>query len=262
VGWCQEFAQQIRPGCDHLMLAGVASCSCEECGTVCPGRFRGCASVWAAGPQPVTLRGPAPAAAANGNGTYGGAEHLAAVATPSAPDWGPEIRADLAALQTQMEELSLRVDGATASKTVSDDALLKMARASETLPERIGKSLTAALREHNDVVLSELEVFNSKLSARIDGVAGTLGTAGTRPAADEGRFLREIDARFEWLVAALSERLVVIGNEVARMQMQLDLLASAEPAESSEPAEPAHNGPAPTRIEPLRGSATLRASGH
>jgi hypothetical protein len=156
----------------------------------------------------------------------------------------------------QMEELSRKVDAATASKTVSDDALLKMARASETLPERIGKSLTAALREHNDVVLSELEVVNSKLSARIDGVAGA---AGTRPGADEGELLREIDARFEWLVAALSERLVVIGNEVARMQKQLDVLARAIPAEA---AEPSNNGPAPTRIEPLRGSATLRAGGH
>ena len=125
-----------------------------------------------------------------------------------------------------------------------------MARASETLPDRIGKSLTAALREHYDSVLTELEVVNAKLCARIDGVAAA---ASSPPGADDRELLREMDSRFEWLVAALSERLVLIGNEVSRMQKQLDALAREEPAS---------NGPAPTRIDPLRPSATLRASGH
>jgi hypothetical protein len=242
------------------MLAGVASCSCEECGTVCPGRFRGCASVWAAGPQPVSLRGPAPAAGrvgsalvpaatTNGNGTYGGADPHGGPA-PAAVDWGPEVRTEFAALRTEMEELTRKVDGLTADKAVSDDALLSMARASETLPDRIGKSLTAALRDHYDSVLTELEVVNAKLSARIDGVAGA---ASSPPGSDDREILREIDSRFEWLVTALSERLVLIGNEVSRIQKQLDATAREEPA---------NNGPAPTRIDPLRGSATLRASGH
>ncbi len=55
VGWCHAFGPQIRPGCDQPMVASDASCSCPHCGVVCPGRFRGCAQVWASGLQPPVL---------------------------------------------------------------------------------------------------------------------------------------------------------------------------------------------------------------
>jgi uncharacterized membrane-anchored protein YjiN (DUF445 family) len=148
-----------------------------------------------------------------------------------------------------MEELSRKVDGVTAERAVSDDALRKMARASETLPERIGKSLSAVLQQHQDSVRSELEALDRKLSARMGRAAGAAGS----PGAEDRELLHELDSRFEWLVTALSERLVLIGNEVSRMQKQLDATARAEPAD---------DGPAPTMIDPRRGPATLRASGH
>lgn len=40
------------------MTAGATSCSCTVCGTVCTGRFAGCAAVWARGPKEVTLGAP------------------------------------------------------------------------------------------------------------------------------------------------------------------------------------------------------------
>lgn len=53
MGWCHEFGVEIEAGCNHPMGAGVSSCSCPECGTVCPGRFQGgCESVWARGLRP------------------------------------------------------------------------------------------------------------------------------------------------------------------------------------------------------------------
>ena len=55
MGKCRDFGSQIAEGCDHLMRAGSDSCACEECGVVCKGRFEACPSIWARGPQPVTL---------------------------------------------------------------------------------------------------------------------------------------------------------------------------------------------------------------
>lgn len=59
MGWCHEFGSQIEEGCDHPMTAGEAACSCEACGVACPGRFAGCATVWARGPREVRFSAPA-----------------------------------------------------------------------------------------------------------------------------------------------------------------------------------------------------------
>ncbi len=40
------------------MTAGATSCSCTVCGTVCTGRFAGCAAVWARGPREVSVDAP------------------------------------------------------------------------------------------------------------------------------------------------------------------------------------------------------------
>lgn len=40
------------------MTAGATSCSCTVCGTVCTGRFAGCAAVWARGPRAVAVDAP------------------------------------------------------------------------------------------------------------------------------------------------------------------------------------------------------------
>lgn len=40
------------------MTAGATSCTCTVCGTVCTGRFAGCAAVWARGPREVAVDAP------------------------------------------------------------------------------------------------------------------------------------------------------------------------------------------------------------
>jgi hypothetical protein len=56
MGWCFEFGPSITD-CDHPMQATSDSCTCSVCGTVCRGRFKGCAAVWAAGPRsPASLK--------------------------------------------------------------------------------------------------------------------------------------------------------------------------------------------------------------
>jgi hypothetical protein len=56
MGWCSEFGCRIDSNCDHPMVAGRQSCSCEVCGVGCGGRFGGCKDVWAAGPKPRPAR--------------------------------------------------------------------------------------------------------------------------------------------------------------------------------------------------------------
>ncbi|MDP1793064.1 MAG: hypothetical protein Q8K63_02910 [Acidimicrobiales bacterium] len=58
MGWCHEFGPQISETCEHPMTAGATSCSCTVCGTVCTGRFAGCAAVWARGPREVAVDAP------------------------------------------------------------------------------------------------------------------------------------------------------------------------------------------------------------
>src|ERR1700694_5755663 len=53
---CQEFGPDIKPGCDHAMVAGARSCGCDACGVICEGLFLGCREVWIRGPQPIVIR--------------------------------------------------------------------------------------------------------------------------------------------------------------------------------------------------------------
>jgi uncharacterized small protein (DUF1192 family) len=46
-------------------------------------------------------------------------------------------------------------------------------------------------------------------------------TAHQPEGADEAVTLPMLDARFEWLVKELSDRLVILGNEIARLDRQL-----------------------------------------
>ena len=59
MGICHEFGPTIQPGCDHPMVANRSdACTCLECGVVCHGKFAGCTTVWARGPQRVHWRRP------------------------------------------------------------------------------------------------------------------------------------------------------------------------------------------------------------
>lgn len=67
MGWCSEFGCRIAPACDHPMVAGRQSCSCDICGEGCGGRFAGCREVWAAGPKSRPARKGGSATTAGGS---------------------------------------------------------------------------------------------------------------------------------------------------------------------------------------------------
>ena len=69
MGWCGDFGCTIKSSCDHRMVAGPRSCSCDACGVVCGGKYSGCKEVWAAGPRPgLTMRPSTPGRAGGRNG--------------------------------------------------------------------------------------------------------------------------------------------------------------------------------------------------
>ena len=81
MGTCHEFGPSIQAGCDHPMQANRPdACTCVECGVVCHGKFAGCPTVWARGPQAVRWK---PAGADPGHAPM--RPGLAARVTPPAP---------------------------------------------------------------------------------------------------------------------------------------------------------------------------------
>ncbi len=84
MGWCADFGCTIKSSCDHRMVAGQRSCTCDACGVVCGGKYSGCKEVWAAGPRPgATMRPSTP-------GRIGGRNGGPVAETISLPD--PEVR--------------------------------------------------------------------------------------------------------------------------------------------------------------------------
>ncbi|GAC1593556.1 MAG: hypothetical protein NVS3B21_14690 [Acidimicrobiales bacterium] len=97
MGICHEFGPAIQPGCDHPMVANRPdACTCLECGVVCHGKFVGCATVWARGPQRVHWRRPSATA-----------DEVAAASVPahlaSAPGGAAE---EIASEQPALDELA------------------------------------------------------------------------------------------------------------------------------------------------------------
>ena len=68
MGRCYEFGVPVGDGCEHPMVVAAdgSACVCSGCGTVCKGRFKGCAAILARpGYVPVAVAaGPAASAAA------------------------------------------------------------------------------------------------------------------------------------------------------------------------------------------------------
>lgn len=60
MGRCYEFGAAIHAGCERAMIvtAEGGACECDVCGTLCPGRFSGCAEVVAI-PRRVPPSAPA-----------------------------------------------------------------------------------------------------------------------------------------------------------------------------------------------------------
>jgi len=224
MAWCQEFGVQIHEGCDHLMAADFDRCSCADCGVICHGKFPGCATVWAAGPVAVSLRHPprqlgAPLAlpqVASGNGK--------SLAQPHAAD--PEIAALLQSLRSEVQALSVKVEGLQARAEIAEQTAHAATLTAIELPHQIGQALATALQKQHRSIEADLEGLRDQVVGDLEQLVTTLQPPSTT--ALQAAIAAHLDARLEWLVTELSQRLVLLGNEVVRINKHLATAAGDE----------------------------------
>lgn len=201
MGWCSAFGPQIHEGCDHAMVAGTDACSCTECGSDCAGRFPGCATVWAAGPRLVSVT-KARHVAGNLLPTLTSDDRTEAsvpvpviVPPPSVID-----QAEVHALRVDMQLLMWKFDQLRQATSANEQLARSVEAAAQALPTQVAAAVAAVMEE-------------------VSANAASVSAAS----------VSDVDERFTWLVEAVSERFVSLGNEIARIQRQLSDLAVGDP---------------------------------
>jgi hypothetical protein len=290
------------------MVAGASSCSCPECGVVCKGKFPGCATVWAAGPQQVSFRRPtkelgsrsAPLVPAT-NGTRAQDHAAEPPRLPAVPGSRTGTGADtdlrplMEALWADVRALRRQVDEVRKVSVPSEplgEATLQALSMLENLPHRIARAAGEAMRQQHQLNLrdlkeqwgqfaaqteqvlvhqarkleaspqvgnvdvavreagdarreqqledlrnewrqfaaqieSSLDVQLKEIVARVRAAEVDVATrtikemAAHSAASDPATIMQEFDARFEWLVNELSDRFVILGNELVRIEKRL-----------------------------------------
>ena len=210
------------------MTAGPSSCSCERCGTVCTGRFGGCADVWDNGPRHVVARGPA------------GSDHPDTPPAADHPDGEPPAAGDLPASSGDMA--SDLVNGTGVSVVLAH--LFERVEALETVPARM-----AALED---------------AGAGLGAGAGT--GADTEAMAAIATQLEHLTARLADLdalgrrVEVLEQRSVTAAPHTATAHTGVELRSLEELAQRTVDELDQHRGRTIERLDELAGSVT--ALGH
>jgi hypothetical protein len=208
------------------MVANSDSCSCPECEVLCRGKFPGCPAVWAAGPQTVNLRRPVsdvgrglPGTGSTTNGNQASHPPLDAPVRPAAAppvvgDGYGDLRPLLSALRTEVQVLTRKVDQMQPSQPMSE-ATERAVSAVEMLPDKVANVAMRAMRTQHEMNLRDLRELRQLIEKSAErAVPPSEGR-------DKPVTVTELNARFEWLVNELSDRLVILGNEVARIDKQL-----------------------------------------
>jgi hypothetical protein len=123
----------------------------------------------------------------------------------------------IAALGAEVRHLGRTLDSVVAYLGMSDG--LGSPAPDGELVVQFRRSMAAALNEHRLTMDRELQQVKRELLLHIDAIDETPAS----PPPDNTDLLGEIDRRFEWLVRSVSDRLVVIGNELVRLQGQVGL---------------------------------------
>ncbi|MDQ6614016.1 MAG: hypothetical protein M3083_04540 [Actinomycetota bacterium] len=96
--------------------------------------------------------------------------------------------------------------------------LLELGAAIDGLPNRIAKAASAAMRQQHDTNRRDLADLWRQMVIEADLIQGM---QRREAAPDHDAIMSAVDDRFQWLVDELSERFVVFGNELVRIERRL-----------------------------------------
>lgn len=228
------------------MVAGASSCTCSECGVVCPGRFSSCRDVWVRGPQQLTVvsapavPGQTTANRMAQNGTRkNGAGDVAPAEPASVPGPVPETAGAVAAGQ-----LAVRVENRLAQLESRLGALEALAAYVQALRGSLKTELARLAGElsngdggETDQRLKALESRTASLStipARIDSLSREVFEV--RRGGEQKERLDSLESRMRDL-AALSARVSTL-EEASTPQRPSDPPATVVPPVPPSPAQP------------------------
>jgi hypothetical protein len=220
MGWCSAFGPQIREGCDHAMVASQDSCSCAECGAVCHGLFPGCTTVWAAGPRHLALIKPGKEL---GNLMPASTPPPAPAPTPAVPHATFMDQAEMHGLRVDMQLLMWKFDQFREATPTNDQLAKVVAGVAATIETAVATALETQSRASRRM----LGEFERRVLADIDQLQHDVTSEFAT--ADAAVTISDLDTRFTWLVEAVSERFVALGNEIARLVRGLDIPPDRDP---------------------------------
>ena len=232
MGRCYEFGPKIVEKCDHPMTAGSSSCSCEGCGAVCTGRFRGCADVWDKGPRHVAARGP------------GSSHRLDTASAGDTPHGAPPAPDDqLVASGDRTSDLTSDMVDGTVDGTGMSVVLahlferVEALEALETVPAPVSAGAGTGAQAGTDAMVAiadQLEHLTARLG-NLDALGRRVGALEQAAAAapDEAVQLRSLEELAERTVdeldqhrARTTERLDELGHRLERLSDRLQPLST------------------------------------
>jgi len=134
-----------------------------------------------------------------------------------------ELMAVVASLRAEVHGLAAKVDGLRERARVSED----LTRAALQATVDAHRQTKRALEEQHGAIVNDLVRFRRQITDEMRKAAAEAGL-GERDVADE--VMAQLDSRLEWLVNEISNRFVILGNEVAGIKKQLTV---AEPQRRS-----------------------------
>jgi BMFP domain-containing protein YqiC len=256
MGWCYEFGAQICEGCGAPMIASSSSCTCDQCGTVCTGRFSSCRDVWARGPQPFTVvappQVPAPgtpsstpaSVAGNGHAHLQAGADLDSTADPTPLPFPPSRPPAGTSTLAEIESRLGAVEAVSAYVQALRRALRKeLERFTAESKER--DRLLAEARDRIGALESRVASLQT-LPARVDSLSREVFEARRAGSTETEQRLSTVETRLDSL-AALRARVTTVETTLQRLDSlealdqrirALEERATGAPAFSAQPGPP------------------------